>query len=89
MLKPSCGANNSMQILMMLQEEVEKRELFNEIKVTGCSCLGPCENGPMIVVYPEGIWYAGVKPEHVNQIVEQHMIAGKPVEELIYTWPES
>ena len=85
--KPSCGLRNSNQILTMLKEEVEQRGLQNDIKVTGSTCLGPCEHGPTIVVYPEGIWYQAVTPEDVTEIVESHMINNKPVERLIYNWP--
>jgi len=87
--KPSCSPKNANQILMMLQDEVEKRALLNEIKITGCSCIGPCEDGPTMVVYPEGIWYAHVTLDDVNEIVERHMVQGKPVKRLIYNWPSN
>lgn len=86
--KPSCGPKNSNQILIMLQEEVEKRGLTDNIKVTGCACLGPCEDGPVMVVYPEGIWYGHITPEDVSEIVELQMLQGKPVTRLLYNWPE-
>lgn len=74
---------------MLLQQQAEKRGLLEHTKITGCFCLGPCENGPMIVVYPEGVWYAGVSPEDVPEIVESHMLQGKPVQRLLYGWPEN
>lgn len=46
-------------------------------------CLDACEHGPSVVVYPEGVFYGGVKPEHVDEIVEQHLIQDRPVERLI------
>ena len=81
--KPSCGPQNSNQILMLLQEEVEKRGLLNEVKITGCDCLGPCEEGPIMVVYPEGTWYKKVTADDVSEIVETHIIQGKPVSRLL------
>ncbi len=86
--KPSCGPQGGHPILMALQEAAEKRGLLNEVKITNCGCLGPCENGPMIVVYPEGTWYAGVKPDNVIEILESHLMHGKPVERLLYQCPE-
>lgn len=82
--KPSCGPQNSNQLLMLLQEEVEKRGLFDEIKVTGCDCLGPCEEGPIVVVYPAGTWYRGVTTQDVPEIVESHMLQNRPVDRLFY-----
>lgn len=76
-------------MLMMLREEVEKRGLDNEIKVTASGCLGPCEEGPVMVVYPEGVWYQKVGPSDVSEIVESHMVGGVPVKRLLYDWPES
>jgi (2Fe-2S) ferredoxin len=87
--KPSCGPNGGHPVLAAFQESVEKLGLLNEVKVTACSCLGPCENGPVMVVYPEATWYAGVKPEDVLEILESHIKKGKPVERLIYHWPET
>ncbi|MFQ5707179.1 MAG: ferredoxin [bacterium] len=87
--KPSCGPSNANQLLLLLQEAVEAKGLADEIKVTGCSCLGPCESGPVMVVYPKGIWYAKVTAEDLDEIIESHMVAGKPVERLIYKWPEN
>ena len=45
-------------------------------------CLGPCFEGPTIVVYPEAVWYVGVAAADVPEIVEQHMRGGRPVERL-------
>ncbi len=82
--KVSCGPQNGNQIYAALKDEVEKRGLKGEIKVTGSTCLGPCEEGPTIVVYPEGIWYKGVTEADVNEIVENHILKNKPVERLLY-----
>lgn len=86
--KPSCGPQKSNQILALLKEQVEKQDLKSEVRICASSCLGPCEEGPMIVVYPEATWYRGVKPEDISEIVEQHIIKGKAVERLRYQWPE-
>ncbi|HEX9653715.1 MAG TPA: (2Fe-2S) ferredoxin domain-containing protein [bacterium] len=87
--KPSCGPNGGHPIAAAFQEALEKQGLLNEAKVTPCGCLGPCENGPVVVVYPEATWYAGVKPEDVAEIIESHIKNGKPVKRFIYQWPET
>lgn len=86
--KPSCGVRGGKEILELLQEGLARHtELWSMVTVTGCACLGPCFDGPMMVVYPEGTWYANVQPADVKEIVESHMAGGKVVERLLYRWP--
>ena len=86
--KPSCGTRGSAEILMALQEALAGNpELWGNVTVTSCGCLGPCFDGPTIVVYPEATWYAGVTADNVKEIIAQHMVGGRPVERLIYNWP--
>ncbi len=53
--------------------------------VMGCSCLGQCGNGPMVVVLPEQIWYGDVCPAEVPILVEQHLCGGQPVQAMLYS----
>ncbi len=87
--KPSCGPLGSNPIAMKLKEEVENRGLEDEVKVTASGCLGPCESGPVIVVYPEATWYKNVTLEDVDEIIESHMVGGKPVARLVYEWSDA
>jgi (2Fe-2S) ferredoxin/2-polyprenyl-3-methyl-5-hydroxy-6-metoxy-1,4-benzoquinol methylase len=80
---PSCPASGSEQTYAALLEAVAKAGLEKEVLVTTCGCLGLCEKGPNLVVYPEGVWYSEVKPEHVGEIVDQHFKGGRPVEKLM------
>jgi (2Fe-2S) ferredoxin len=47
-------------------------------------CLGVCADGPIVVVYPEGIWYRGVTPALLERIVDEHLRLGRPVDEAIF-----
>lgn len=47
-------------------------------------CLGVCAGGPIVVVYPEGVWYAGVTPELLVRIVDEHLRDGRVVEEAVF-----
>jgi (2Fe-2S) ferredoxin/precorrin-6B methylase 2 len=65
-----------------LRKEVAARGILDEVQITTCGSLGLCERGPNLVVYPEGVWYSGVRPEDVRELVESHFIKGQPVERL-------
>ena len=56
--KPSCGSAGSQQLLMAFNMGLMQRGIQpGEVLVTGTGCLGPCEQGPTVVVYPTGTWY--------------------------------
>ena len=87
--KPSCGARGSAEVLMLLQEGLSAHpDLWGTVTVTSSGCLGPCFDGPSIVVYPEGTWYVGVTAADVGELVQSHMVGGVPVERLRYHWPD-
>lgn len=47
-------------------------------------CLGVCTGGPIVVVYPDGVWYAGVTPKLLERIVVEHLVGGRIVEEAVF-----
>jgi len=53
-----------------------------QVRVNKAGCLGRCAEGPVAVVYPEGVWYTYVDHEDLDEIIDQHLINGSPVERL-------
>ncbi|MEO5378164.1 MAG: (2Fe-2S) ferredoxin domain-containing protein [Magnetococcus sp. DMHC-6] len=78
----SCATAGAGSVLNAFASELEKRCLFDSIQVTGTACLGPCDNGPSVVVYPEGVWYGRVQPGDVTEIFDQHLVGGDPLARL-------
>jgi (2Fe-2S) ferredoxin/precorrin-6B methylase 2 len=81
----SCSASGSKRVLDALNREVQSEGLENEVQVTTCGCLGLCDEGAMVIVYPDGVWYRRVTPEDVPEIVSAHLRAGKVVARLEWT----
>lgn len=80
-----CSRAGSQKILDVLNAELQEAGLFDEVQVSGCGCLGLCEGGPVMIVYPEGTWYTNLTPVEVPQIVRSHFAAGRTVEHLVRT----
>jgi len=70
-----------------LLEELEKRGLAEEVKVVETGCNGFCAQGPIMVVYPEGVIYMMIKPQDVPDLVEEHLVKGRILERLLYREP--
>jgi len=86
--KPSCGTRGGHEILSALQAGLASHpEVWSSVAVSAAGCLGPCFDGPTIVVYPEGAWYVGVRVEDVREIIDEHMVGGRAVARLVYEWP--
>ena len=66
--KGFCHTKGAVDIVNNFMEEVQDREL--EIMVTNTGCFGICDKGPIVVIYPEGIWYGGVTPDDVSEIMD-------------------
>ena len=82
---PSCPTNGAWGVLAELEREVQARGLDNDVQLTTSGCLGLCDEGPVLVVYPEGVWYRKVKPGDAAAIVDAHLAHGKPVERLVWS----
>lgn len=94
----ACVSAGAPKIARAIEREIKRLGLDNvevkakecdhdgvELKITGCH--GFCQRGPTVIVEPEGIFYAEVKPEDAYEIVQSHLLNGKPVERLFYKDP--
>ena len=80
----TCPQDGAEEVLSTMRAEIAARGLKQEIRINKAGCLDQCGNGPVAVVYPEGIWYAHLKPEDCLEIVQKHLIGGDPVERCLY-----
>ena len=80
----SCPARGSLAVVDRLDRELQSRGLTNEIQITTCGCMGLCDEGPVMVVYPDGVWYRRVQPSDVVEIVDTHMRGRGPVTRLVW-----
>ncbi len=76
---PCCSARGSAAVLDALRKEVAAKGLMDVVQVTTCGSLGMCERGPNTVVYPEGVWYAGVGPEIPVAAFDKHRTRAEEV----------
>ena len=67
-----------------LKELVKRAGLSNSIRINKSGCLDQCGHGPMVVVYPEDVWYCHVTVEAAEEIFREHLLGGTPVERLRY-----
>jgi (2Fe-2S) ferredoxin/ubiquinone/menaquinone biosynthesis C-methylase UbiE len=82
---PCCPARGSRGMIEELRRQIVAQGLANEVQITTCGSLGLCERGPNMVVYPDGVWYSGVRAEDVGEIVDSHFRQGHPVSRLMNT----
>lgn len=80
--KGCCGSKGSDQVRLALKTEVDKRGLHSEVRANAAGCLDACEFGVSVVIYPDGVWYGRVTPADAAEIVEEHIVQGRPVERL-------
>lgn len=79
-----CNSSKSDMIKQRFEEKIREMELDKEVQVISTGCFGLCEEGPIVVVYPEGAFYAKMKIDRVDKIVEEHLYKGRIVKEYLY-----
>ncbi len=79
-----CTSSGSAAVREKLEESLKAKGLEEEVKVVTTGCFGLCALGPIMIVYPDGTFYSMVNPDDIPEIVEEHLLKGRPVERLIY-----
>ena len=79
-----CASSGSAAILEAFREGIAEKGLTDEVSIVQTGCHGLCALGPIVVVYPEAIFYSQVKAEDVPEIVSEHLLKGRVVERLVY-----
>jgi NADP-reducing hydrogenase subunit HndC len=78
-----CVSAGALKIKERFHEVLKEHNLTNEVNIIETGCMGPCDYGPVMVIYPEGIFYKKVTPDDVAEIVAEHFVKGRPVSRLM------
>lgn len=78
----SCQAKGSARVYQAFVDEFNKRAIWDDFRLTTAGCLGMCSLGASVLVYPDGVVYGRVTKDDVGLIIDNHLIAGEPVERL-------
>ena len=82
--KQCCSQNGAKELYRYAKDRCRESSILGKggIGVSESRCLGRCEHGPVVVVYPDDVWYQYIDEEDVDEIIESHLIGGKEVERL-------
>lgn len=83
--RPSCQDCAAAAMRAYAKKQIKKRGLSGPggVRINSAGCLDRCEEGPVVVVYPEGTWYTYVDQEDIDELIEEHLVAGRPVRRLL------
>jgi (2Fe-2S) ferredoxin len=84
-----CHASGALKVKSALIDEISKKGLSEEVKIVETGCNGFCAQGPLMVVYPEGVIYMNMKPADMPELVEEHLIKGRILDRLLYKTPDT
>src|SRR5690554_6341858 len=80
-----CISAGALKIKDRFIEILEEKDLRSEVNIIETGCMGPCDFGPVLLVYPEGIFYQKVTVEDVEEVIDEHLLKGRPVTRLMVT----
>lgn len=79
----SCAARGAEELRDYLKKKARMAGQIKGVRINGAGCLDRCDLGPVMVIYPEGVWYAMDTKEDIDEIIETHLVQGKRVERLL------
>ena len=85
----SCISSNCHDVKAAILDGLKEHGLADKLAVKSTGCIGSCDFGPVVIVYPEGTLYRNVRPSDVPEIVTEHLLGGRPVERLLYVDPQT
>lgn len=82
--RPCCANRGAVEVRDYAKRRIKELGLngAGKVRINMAGCLDRCEEGPVMVVYPEEVWYSYLDEEDVDEIIEKHLIGGEPVERL-------
>ena len=80
--KGFCHTKEGVEVMSRFMEEIEERGIGGEVFLSNTGCFGICEKGPVVVVYPDNVWYGSVTADDVTEILDSHIEGGTPVSRL-------
>lgn len=83
----TCPLAGSLEVHAILKKVVSAAGLRAGVRVNHSGCMNQCGHGPMVVVYPDDVWYAHVDAEGARRIAEEHLAGGRVVQEYLYVAP--
>lgn len=84
--KGCCASKNGEEVRLEFKRQLDALQVKG-VRANTAGCLDACERGVAAVIYPDNTWYGPLRVEDVKEIVEQHLVAGQPVERLRMALP--
>jgi len=81
----SCGEKHGLELVAEFKKQLKDLKVNLKARANKSGCLGICDYGPTVAIYPEGVFYVNVYPKDVNEIIQSHIINKIPVKRLLLT----
>lgn len=83
--KPCCGKKDAVDLLSYAKSQLKTLQLSGKgkFRINSSGCMDRCYEGPVLVIYPDGVWYHYETREDIDEIIEQHLLQGNIVDRLV------